>query len=225
MEPQENLVIHAGELMHQSKALKLMLEEFLPFGYSQEAIETFVARAFNATQKFLFELSFLAKEHQDASLATALRKDAQIAAHWRSQSREAREAHAAKIEADRVRRQKEYEEKQARQWKHEQALRAAQLKEHQRAEWEARVKHWHERNETGGWKAQAQQRARQRQQEDQRQMRELMRRVEQRAFRTYRRGYRQTGMIALDCLSDHDYIEWMFECHSKPCSRWLGGVT
>ena len=75
-----SLVIHDGQLMLKEKALALMLEEFMPYGYTAPVIENLVERAFKATQSFLAGLVYQPQVLQKVHLDISLKNDAEIAA-------------------------------------------------------------------------------------------------------------------------------------------------
>jgi hypothetical protein len=103
MEDQSQLVIHAGELMPVGRAWILMTDEFSPYGYSNAIIWMLIKRAYQATQQFLRQLTYLPASQKKDLLDEALKNDAKRAVHWRSTSRTERELHAMRLEADQER--------------------------------------------------------------------------------------------------------------------------
>lgn len=210
--------------MPVDEALALMMVEMAPYGYSAHTVEMLVSRAFRATQEFLARLRWADPGQGKIELERALKNDALQAAHWRAQTREVREAHAkvlnAPYEARMALERLEREGIQAAAQEERRARYAKQLAEvrllRAKAEWKVQFDHWMARNEEGGWKAHAAQRAADREREDEHNMRTLLAHIRQ-AEKSKWHLSRGTFPSMLNLLSDHDYIDWMFSC----CERGL----
>ena len=218
-------MIHGGHLMTVGQAWVEMMEEFPPHGYTSTSIKIILDRAHAATQNLLRQISALPEAEGAVRLDWALRADAAAAERWRSQwpgykPQVSSEDHAERMA--RYRRDQEFQEKalreQEKEWnakeKEREANRRVVLEAQRKAERARQFESWVERNETGGWKAQAAERARSRQAKDQAAYQAIMRRIRERHdywVPPLRRGGAQESMLCL--LTDHEYVEWMFRCY------------
>jgi hypothetical protein len=219
-----SLVIHDGQLIGKDEALELMLEEFTPYGYSRYVIEYFIKRAHRETQIYLAQLRWLSPEVQKLRIGEELKKDSEIADRWRAKSREEREEHARRLESEvRIRHKAQFErELFVSAWKEQNAkdeLAAREKRlERERRKWkterERDFERWTKQNESGGWKAEAAARAESRRKRDQLVWEGILRRIREKTdpwIPTLQEGASQESMLCL--LSDHKYIEWMFDCY------------
>jgi hypothetical protein len=236
--PQDVLVIHAGELIPKDEVRVLMRAEFPCHGYTYQEIETLLERAYKATQKFLGELRYFHGEHRNELLDVALGKDRRAAERWRAYWRAHPEQDWPGYQAAKAEKEAKLKaEREAKQAEHEAwlAKQRAALAAEERRRWEERREQyqrilaeeerkaarqrdfdsWVRRNEEGGWKAEAAERAETRRQDDQAKWAKILRRIrEKHGDESYwvprlERGGSQEAMLNL--LSDTQYIQWMFE--------------